>query len=410
MPATTRRTFTWNAYESALSSGIDGVTSTITLDSVFGLREPEGYLVLDPDDATGREYIKYASIVGNTLQGVIRGLAGGNTNQSHASGATVRAVPMHQHYDDLWDTAEELIAEDANHAASSNPHASAGYITEAAGDLRYLQLSGGGMSGPIDMQSSKIIGLGDPTVDGDAMNKLAHDTDVANNLALYLPLTGGVMTGDIAMGGNSITNLKNPPTLSGEATRKGYVDTEINGAINTHEADASNPHSAAYVPKTGGIFSGVVTFSSGLDANGVVLAPRFSAENPGTVGQPVFSWDSEQTTGLYLPAAGDLRFAVLGVLRFRLTDQLTSIASTRLQVPSLNDDALPGFYFAGDVDTGIAHTANTMKFSTGGTSRLALVNSINHTINDGPLRAIHTGSGAPDVGLGVNGDIYCDVS
>ena len=85
MPATSRRTYTWNAYESVLSSGIDGSTTTITLDSVVGLREPDGYLVLDPDDAAKREFIKYASIVGNTLQGCTRGLADRKSTRLNSS-------------------------------------------------------------------------------------------------------------------------------------------------------------------------------------------------------------------------------------------------------------------------------------------------------------------------------------
>lgn len=410
MPATSRRTYTWNAYESALSSGIDGTTDTITLDSVVGLREPDGYLVLDPDDAAQREFIKYASIVGNTLQGCTRGLAGGNTNQSHDSGATIRAVPMHQHYDDLWDTAEELIAEDANHVAASNPHAAAGYITETAGDLRYLQLSGGGMTGPIDMQTSKIVNLGDPVDDGDAVNKLYLDTQLGDTVALYLPLAGGTMTGDIAMGGNSILNLPNPPTEPGEATRKDYVDSTATAAVTTHEGKTS-PHDAVYVPiDGGGSFDGNITINGEMAAVDTVSGARFYALNTGGVGSPIYSWFDEQDTGFYKPNVGDLRATVQNKLILRMQQDFTSISSDRLQIPSLNDEALPGVYFGGDADTGFAHTANILKFITGGVERMRLVNSTSHLINGGPLRAIHSGSGAPDPGLGVNGDIYCDIS
>lgn len=405
--ATSRRTYTWNAFESALSSGIDGSATSITLDSVVGLREPDGYLVIDPDDPAKREYIKYTSIVGNALQGVARGLNGGNTNQAHDSGATVRAVPMHQHYDDLWDTVEELIADDAAHIAGSNPHAAAGYLTQTAGDLRYLQLSGGAMTGAIDMQTSKITGLPVATLDTDAMSKLAHDNDMSAKLALYLPLAGGVMTGDINMGGNKIINLVNPPTDPGEATRKDYVDTTAAGAVTGHEGTI-DPHDNSYVPITGGTFSGIVQFTNGLTSLDAVFGDRFFAYSGGGVGAPIFSFVDQPTTGMYLADPGDLRFTVDNDLTLRLQQALVSISSDRLQIPSGSDTALPGIYFAGDVDTGIAHTANIMAFSTGGVERLRLVNSASHTINGGPLRAIYSGSAAPTT-EGVNGDLYAQV-
>ena len=405
--ATTRRTYTWNAFESALSSGIDGSATTITLDSVVGLREPNGYLVLDPDDPAAREYIKYTSIVGNTLQGVQRGLNGGNTNQPHNSSATIRAVPTHQHYDDLWDTTEELIQDDANHIAAIDPHSAAGYITETAGDARYLQLSGGGMTGPIDMQTSKIIGLGAPTVDADAANKLYVDNAVSGGVATYLPLAGGVMTGDINMSGNKIINLINPPVDPGEATRKDYVDTTAVGAVTGHEGTI-DPHDNSYVPITGGTFSGIVQFTNGLTSLDAVFGDRFFAYAGGGIGSPIFSFVDQPTTGMYLPDPGDLRFTVDNDLVLRLQQALVSISADRLQIPSGSDTALPGIYFAGDQDTGIAHTANIMAFSTGGVERLRLVNSASHTINGGPLRAIYSGVAAPTT-EGVNGDLYAQV-
>lgn len=409
MPAISRRTYSWNAYESVLSSGIDGTTTTITLDSVVGLREPNGYMVLNPDDAASREFIKYASIVGNTLQGCTRGLAGGNTNQSHDSGATMRAVPMHQHFDDLWDTAEELILEDANHVAAADPHAAAGYITETAGDARYLQLTGGGMLGPIDMQAAKIVDLGDPSADGDAANKLYVDTKVSGTVADYLPLIGGSMSGDINMSGGKVTNLINPPVDPGEATRKDYVDAQAAGAVTDHEAEL-DPHPSAYVPVTGGTFTGALQLVGGFVSENNSFAPKWFASTAGGIGAPAFTWADEPSSGMYLPQTGDLRFTVLGVLRLRVQDTLVSITSERLLIPNGGTEAAPGIYFNGDNDTGFFHSANNISIATGGTERLKIVNAIDHLINDGPLRAIHSGTGAPAGALGVNGDIYCDVS
>ena len=83
-----------------------------------------------------------------------------------------------------------------------------------------LPLAGGTMTGALAMGTSKITGLGDPTVSQDAATKTYVDTADA----LKLPLTGGTMSGALAMGTNKITGL-GTPTAATDATTKTYVDT-----------------------------------------------------------------------------------------------------------------------------------------------------------------------------------------
>ena len=83
-----------------------------------------------------------------------------------------------------------------------------------------LNLTGGTLSGAIAMGTSKITGLGDPTLAQDATTK----TYVDSADALKLNLTGGTMSGVIAMGTSKITGLGNPTTAQDAAT-KTYVDT-----------------------------------------------------------------------------------------------------------------------------------------------------------------------------------------
>jgi len=73
-----------------------------------------------------------------------------------------------------------------------------------------LSLTGGTMSGAIAMGTSKITGLGTPTVSTDAATKAYADT--------MLPLTGGTMSGVIAMGANKITGLADPTNLQDAVT------------------------------------------------------------------------------------------------------------------------------------------------------------------------------------------------
>jgi len=83
-----------------------------------------------------------------------------------------------------------------------------------------LPLAGGTMSGVIAMGTSKITGVGEPTLAQDAATKNYVDTADA----LKLSLTGGTMSGAIAMGTNKITGV-GTPTLTADAATKGYVDT-----------------------------------------------------------------------------------------------------------------------------------------------------------------------------------------
>ncbi len=62
-----------------------------------------GYLVIEPESPTLREYFSYAGISGSTFTGLVRGITGSvAAGQIHASGVKVRAVPMQQFYEDIW--------------------------------------------------------------------------------------------------------------------------------------------------------------------------------------------------------------------------------------------------------------------------------------------------------------------
>ena len=79
----------------------------------------------------------------------------------------------------------------------------------------------------LDMNSYKIINLGDPTINTDATNKSYVDN--ADNLKLNK--AGDVMTGNLIMGGHFINNI-HEPLLSSDATTKNYVDTKDDLKIN----------------------------------------------------------------------------------------------------------------------------------------------------------------------------------
>ena len=81
-----------------------------------------------------------------------------------------------------------------------------------------LPLAGGTMTGAIAMGTSKITGLGTPTLSTDASTKAYAD--------LMLPLTGGTMSGAIAMGTSKITGVGDP-TNAQDVVTKYYLDNSV---------------------------------------------------------------------------------------------------------------------------------------------------------------------------------------
>lgn len=117
-----KRTYGWNAFESNLATAISQSDSTITLNTTVGLRAP-GYLVIDPENPLKREFIRFTGISANALTDVARGQEGSsNGAQAHTSGVIIRAVPVHQWIDDLFDDIESLESDVSDLEAFETSH------------------------------------------------------------------------------------------------------------------------------------------------------------------------------------------------------------------------------------------------------------------------------------------------
>ena len=99
------------------------------------------------------------------------------------------------------------------------------------------------METQLDMNHNSITNLKDPQFGGEAATKTYVDSSIssvvsstAGSIATRLPLSGGTMTGPLDMGTKSISNLPTP-TTSSEATSKQYVDGQLNLKLGSVVAD-----------------------------------------------------------------------------------------------------------------------------------------------------------------------------
>ena len=111
------------------------------------------------------------------------------------------------------------------------------------GDIPYLLLAGGTMTGNIAMGSNKVTGLADGT----------DSTDAATRGQAVLRTGANAMTGNLAMGSHKITGLA-AATTNGDAVRYNEFD-----ALNLSKLRAGTVSTASYT--TGGVR---VNFSSSM--------------------------------------------------------------------------------------------------------------------------------------------------
>ena len=98
------------------------------------------------------------------------------------------------------------------------------YMTNALNaqnNANSLQLSGGTMTGVINMGSKKITNVADPSATGDAVNLSylqAYSYPITTTDSKYLQLSGGTMTGTLNMGSKTLTGLTAPVNASDAVT------------------------------------------------------------------------------------------------------------------------------------------------------------------------------------------------
>lgn len=112
-----------NGYESTITTALTADASGVTISVDAAPTDSTNtaisgavimYLVLDPDSASQREYVKVTNISGTTLT-VQRNIdTGGGGLRTHAAGAKIRQAAQAQHFDDIHDRVDKIINTDGS--------------------------------------------------------------------------------------------------------------------------------------------------------------------------------------------------------------------------------------------------------------------------------------------------------
>ncbi|MBA7578720.1 hypothetical protein ES708_20585 [subsurface metagenome] len=221
----------------------------------------------------------YLLLAGGTMTGAINmggnkitSLANPTADQDAATGAFVVAG-----------IDAEVVARNLAIAAEATARANA--------DALRLLLTGGTMTGAINMGGNKITSLANPTVAQDAATRAWVLLQVAG----FLLLTGGTMSGAIAMGNNKITGLA-APTAAADAARKTEVDT-VNAKLD--DVSHSSPTRSVDTAYHNGSKLRLVTISVGLDNGERAQAKMGSSSSTTTVVADLH--DSPQCVSFIVP-------------------------------------------------------------------------------------------------------------
>jgi hypothetical protein len=119
------------------------------------------------------------------------------------------------------------------------------------------------MSGSINMGSNYITRLATNTNDRTSAVTFGYLddelSDIADTLAGKLDLTGGTMTGDIDMGANTVTGLKNP-TNGSDAVPLAYFEAALNDVVSASDAL---------------VFKGILSSTNGLPTTGYSIGDTY---------------------------------------------------------------------------------------------------------------------------------------
>lgn len=224
----------------------------------------------------------------------------------------------------------------------------------------------------------------------------------------------GFISADQSYGGGLVPFGQSDGSLGGADDNLKYIDTtglainhagSFSAAIYADILDTT--HFGLHLKQTGSFASDIIRLDDssasqiwGVDSRGQTKVNRGSV---GTASGSVYGLN-DTNTGINWGGADDLVLFTSGTSSFTC-DNTTGCVANKLQLGAQAGTAgAPGFTFAGDTDTGIASTANTLLFSTGGSTRVT-VNSTGLGLATSPTQKFHLAHNSAELLVTGNGNV-----